>query len=81
MRVYILNRRVTRNNLDDISDSGFCMQYSDTTGVIIYWKSNHNFFIHRAHDAWFDEYISSLSIEDAYTPGSLLLQNILKSYL
>ena len=50
------------------------MRYVDTTGVIIYWKPDQPFVIHRAHHVWFDEYNSRLSIEDKHTPGSLLLR-------
>ena len=74
MIVYIINRRVTRKDLDDISDRVYFMRYSDTTGVIIYWNPYQPFVIHRAHHAWFDEYNSRLSIEEAHTPGSLPLQ-------
>ena len=50
------------------------MGYADTTGVIIYWKPDQPFIIHRAHHVWFDEYSSRLSIEDKQNPGSLLLR-------
>ena len=33
-----------------------------------------DFFIHRSHHVWFDEYNYCLSIEDKHTPGSLLIQ-------
>ena len=74
MRVYIINGRATRKKLDDRSHRGYFMGYAATTGVIIYWKLDQNFIIHRAHHVWFDEYNSSLSIEDNNTPGSLLLR-------
>ena len=48
------------------------MGYAATTGVIIYWKPDQPFIIHRAHHVWFDEYNSRLSIEDKHTPDSLL---------
>ena len=48
------------------------MGYAATTGVILYWKPDQQFIIHRAHHFWFDEYNSFLSIEDKHTPGSLL---------
>ena len=50
------------------------MVYAATTGVILYWKPDQPFIIHRAHHVWFDEYNSRLSIEEKYTPGSLLLR-------
>ena len=49
------------------------MVYAVTTGVIIYWRPDQPFIIHRSHHFWFDEYNSRLSIEDKHTPGSLLL--------
>ena len=50
------------------------MGYAATTGVIICWKPDQPFIIHRAHHVWFGEYNSRLSIEDKHTPGSLLLR-------
>ena len=50
------------------------MGYAATTGVILYWKPDQPFIIHRAHHVWFDEYNSCLSIEDKHTSGSLLLR-------
>ena len=44
-----------------------------TTWVIIYWKLDQPFLIHRAHHVWFDCYNSRISIEYKHTPGSLLL--------
>ena len=73
VRVYIINGRATRNKLDDRSHRGYFMGYAAATGVISYWKLDQPFIIHRAHHVWFDEYNSSLSIEDKHTPGSLLL--------
>ena len=49
------------------------MEYVDTTGVILYWKPDQPFVIHRSNHVWYDEYNSRLSIEDNHTPGSLLL--------
>ena len=43
MRFYIINGRVTIKNLGDKSHQGYFMGYSDTTGVIIYWKPDHPF--------------------------------------
>ena len=74
MRVYIINGRSTRKKLDDRSHRGYFMGYAATTGVILYWKPDQPFIIHRAHHVWFDEYNSHLSIEDKHTPGSLLLR-------
>ena len=48
------------------------MGYAATTGVIIYWNPDQPFFIHRAHNVWFDEYNYRISIEDKHTPSSLL---------
>ena len=73
VRVYIINVRATRNNIDDRSHRGYFMGYAATTGVIIYWKPYQPFIIHRAHHVWFDEYNSRLSVEDNHTTGSLLL--------
>ena len=50
------------------------MEYADTTDVIFYWNLYQPFVVHRAHDVWFDEYNSRISIEDNLTPGYLLLQ-------
>ena len=50
------------------------MEYAATKGVIIYWKLDKPFFIHRSHHVWFYEYNSSLSIEDKRTPGYLIIR-------
>ena len=50
------------------------MGYAAKTGVILYWKPDKPFIIHRYHHVWFDEYNSRLSIEYKHTPGSLLLR-------
>ena len=50
------------------------MVYAATTGVILYWKPDQPFVIHRSHHFLFDEYNSCLSIEDKHTPGSLPLR-------
>ena len=50
------------------------MGYAATTGVILYWKLDQPFIIHRAHNVWFDEYNFRLSTEYKHTPGSLLLR-------
>ena len=62
-----------KKKLDDRSHQAYFMGYAVTIGVIIYWKPDQPFIIHRAHQVWFDEYNSHLSIEDKHTPGSLLL--------
>ena len=49
------------------------MGYAATKGVILYWKPDQPFIIHRAHHVWFDEYNSRISIEDKHTTGFLLL--------
>ena len=51
------------------------MGYAATTGVILYWKPDQPFIVHRAHHVWFDEYNYRFSIEDKHTTGSLLLRN------
>ena len=66
---YIINGRVTRNNLDDISHCGYLMGYVDTTGVILYWNPYHNFVIHISYQVWFGEYNYRLSIEDKHNTG------------
>ena len=50
------------------------MEYSATKGVVLYWKPDQPFFIHRAHNVWFDEYNSCISIEDKHNKGSLLIR-------
>ena len=74
VRFYIINGSATKNNLDDRSHRGYFMGYANDIGVIIYWKLDQPFFTHRSHTVWFDEYNFRLSIEDNYTPGSLILQ-------
>ena len=49
------------------------MGYASTTGVIIYWKPDQPFVIHRSHNVWFDECNSLLSIEYKHNPGYLLI--------
>ena len=73
VRVYIINGSAIRNKLDDRSHRCCSMGYAATTGVILYWKLDQPFIIHRAHHFLFDEYNYRLSIEDKHTPGSLLL--------
>ena len=69
----VINGRATRKKLDDISHRGYFMGYADTTGVILYWKPDQTFIIHRSHNVWFDEYNYRLYTEDKHNPGSLLL--------
>ena len=66
VRVYIINGRAKRKKLDDISHWGYFKGYAATTGVIISWKPDQTFIIHRAHHFWFDKYNSRLSIEDKH---------------
>ena len=73
VRVYIINGRATRKKLDDRSHRGYFMGYADTTGIMLYWKTDQPFVINRDHNVWFDEYNYHLSIEYTQTPGSLLL--------
>ena len=68
-----MNGRAAIKKLDYRSHWGYFMGYAATTGVILYWKPDQPFIIHRYHHVWFIEYNSSLSIEDKHTPGSLLL--------
>ena len=74
MRVYIIDGGVTRNNLDDGSHQGYLIGNEVTTGIKIYWKPDQHFFIHIAHNVWFEEYNFSITIEDKHTQDSLLLQ-------
>ena len=62
MRVYTINGSATIKKLDDRSHRGYFMGYAATTVVILYWKPDQPFIIHRAHHVWFDEYNSRLSI-------------------
>ena len=57
------------------------MGYAATKGVILYWKSDQPFIIHKSHHVWFDEYNSRLSIEYNHTPGSLLLRQDPESHI
>ena len=57
------------------------MGHAATTGVIIYWKPDQPFVIHRAHHVWCDEYTSRFSIEDKQTPGSLILRQDPESHI
>ena len=62
VRVYIINGRATIKKLNYRSHRGYFMVYVANTGVIVYWKPEQPFIIHRAHLVWFDEYNSRLSI-------------------
>ena len=73
LKIYTINGRVTGKKLDDRSHLDYFMGYEDTTGVIIYWKPDQTFVIHRTNNVWFDEYNSCISIEDKHSPGYLLL--------
>ena len=86
MRVYSINVRATRKNLDDRSNWVYFIGYVATKGFIILWYPDQPFVIHRAHHVWFDKYNFLLYIGDKHTPGSLLLRkypedNIHDSYL
>ena len=70
--VYIINGRAKRNKLYDRSHQGYFMGYAATKVVIIYWKLDQLFIIHRENHVWFDEYNYRPSIEYKHTPGSLL---------
>ena len=70
----MINGPATRKKLDDRSHRGYFIGYTATTGVILFWKPDQPFIIHRTHHVWFDEYNSCLSIEENHTPGSLLLR-------
>ena len=74
VRVYIINRGVTRNKLDDISHHGYCMGYAATSGIVIYWKTDQPFFIYKSHYIPVDEYDHHPFIKDNHTPGCLPLQ-------
>ena len=50
------------------------MVYADTIAVILYWKLDQPYYLHRAHHSWFYEYSSCLSTENYRTPSSLLPQ-------
>ena len=60
--VYIINVRVTRNNIDDISHCAYFVGYAATTRVIIYWDPDQHFAIIISHHVWFDAYNFRLSI-------------------
>ena len=70
----MINGRVIRKKIGDISHRGNFVGYVYTTGVILYWNPYQPFFIHRSHHVCFYEYNYRLSIEDKHTPGSLLLR-------
>ena len=81
VRVYIINGSFTRKKLDDISHRCYFMGYAAITGLILYWKTYHNFFIHRAHHVCLDEYNYHLSIEYKHTTGYLIIQQYPESLL
>ena len=60
--VYIINGRVTRKKIDDISHRSYFVVYASTAGFILHLKSDQHFVIHRYHHVWFDEYNYPLSI-------------------
>ena len=81
VRVYIINRSITRKYLGDRSHTSYFMVYVSTTGVIVYWMADHPFAFHRSHNVRFDEYNCCISIEDKHNPVSLLLQQYLESLI
>ena len=72
--VYIINGRVTRNNTNNISYLNYFVGYAATTGCMLYWKTDHIFYIYIANHAWFDEYNYCISTESNHTPGYLILR-------
>ena len=58
----MINGRVIRKKIGDISHRGNFMGYVYTTGVILYWSPYQPFSIHIYHHVWFDEYNSRLSL-------------------
>ena len=76
VRFYTISGRDTRKKLYDRSHQGYSMGYTATTGVILYWKPDQPFVIHRAHHVWFDEYNYRLSLEDMRTSRFLNLSAI-----
>ena len=55
VRFYIINGRATRKKLYDRTHRDYFIGYADTTGVILYWKPDKPFIIHKYHHVWFDE--------------------------
>ena len=53
----MINVSAKTNIIDYRLHQGYLMVYAATTGVIICWKPDKPFVIHRAHHVWFDEYI------------------------
>ena len=56
------------------------MGYVATILVILYYDTDQHVDINRSYCVWFNEYISSLSMENNHTPGYLIFQNILKVF-
>ena len=50
------------------------MGYAADIIVIIYWKKDQSFVIHRAHHAWFDECNYRLFVEENNNSSYLLLK-------
>ena len=51
VRVYIISGDIKIKKLDNISHHIYFMGYLATTGVIVDWKTYHNYYIHRKnHD-------------------------------
>ena len=56
------------------------MGYAANTGIILYWKPDQTFVIHRDHNVWFDENNSRLSILVNHNSGSLLIKQYPESH-
>ena len=50
------------------------MVYAATTGVIIYYKPDLPYYLHRYHHEWFGEYRYRVYIEDRHTTVYLIVQ-------
>ena len=52
--VYVINERVKRSNLDNITHDGYFVGYTAITGFTIYWKPDQTIVIHRYHHVFSD---------------------------
>ena len=50
VQFYIINIRVTKNNLDNRSNRDYFTGYADNTGVKFFWKQYQPFYIHISHN-------------------------------
>ena len=80
-RANIINGHVTRKKLNDRPHRDYFIVYLTTTGVILCWKPDHSFIIHRSHHVSFDEYNYLISIEYNHTSGYLQVQKHPESLL